>query len=273
MTVPNALIIVDPQNDFVTGSLAVPNAASIFPNINVIAPLFQTVAITVDNHPADHASFIANGGTWPPHCIAGTRGAYVTTRLEARSVKRTFFRKGRDAATEAYSGFDGKTTCDECDAEKPLADWLHSVDAKRVFIVGLATDYCVKATALDAIKYGFEVVVLTDCIAAVSPGTGMAALDEMARAGCLLRTSADVELELADEEPAAQTRYFVTLARTVTELVEVPILAESAEEAIVKAKTRVWNYATNRIDVAKWHPISSSEDCTIDATPAPSARK
>ena len=262
MTTPNVLVVIDPQNDFVSGSLAVPNAAAIFPAINRIAPLFPRINITLDAHGPNHCSFVENGGTWPTHCVRRTEGANVTPLLNPGpnpNLGRIFLtRKGFEDTQEAYSGFSGTS----------LAKALHDIGVQRIFIAGLATDFCVRDTALDARKNGFAVVVLTDCIAAVDPGTGAAALAEMEAAGCELRTSDDVATMLA--EPL---RYYITIVRTVTEVVEYPVYAANAKVAIAKAKLNVWNYAADRIDTATWHPLSSSETATFDATPAPSARK
>lgn len=158
----DALIVVDPQNDFLPGgSLAVPDGNRIFDPINRIMPLFPYVVASRDWHPRNHAYFQANGGPWPYHCIAGTPGAEFSPLLHASDVDEVVS-KGTDPQTDGYSAFAGTA----------LADRLHSHGVRRLFVAGLATDYCVKCTTLDARDAGFDAVVLTDAIAAINVQPG-----------------------------------------------------------------------------------------------------
>ncbi len=171
----DALIVVDPQNDFLPGgSLAVPGGNRIFEPINRIMPLFSYVVATRDWHPRNHAYFQANGGPWPWHCLARTHGAQFSPLLHDEQIDDVIS-KGTDPKTDGYSGF----------AATDLAEKLRNHGIRRVFVTGLATDYCVRATALDARDAGFEVVVLDDAIAGidVTPGDVRRALDEMRARG------------------------------------------------------------------------------------------
>jgi nicotinamidase/pyrazinamidase len=181
----DALVIVDPQNDFLPGgSLAVADGFRIFDPINRIAPHFAHVFATRDWHPEDHAFFQAKGGPWPFHCLAGTKGAEFSDRLHLEHVHE-IVSKGTDPDTDGYSGFAGT------DLERQLREG----GVTRIFVCGLATDYCVKATAVEARDRGFDVVVLTDAIAAVNlqPGDEAAALQEMQTRGATLATTADLD--------------------------------------------------------------------------------
>jgi nicotinamidase/pyrazinamidase len=177
---PRALIIVDVQNDFCEGgSLAVPGGAAVAAGISAALATgsWEHVVATKDYHVDPGAHFSANPDyvdSWPRHCLVGTAGAelhpaLVTDRIEA------VFHKGEHAA--AYSGFEGHTTAGE-----GLADWLRSRDVTEVDVVGIATDHCVRATALDAAAAGFGTTVLLDLTAAVAPDTTTAALGQFARA-------------------------------------------------------------------------------------------
>lgn len=179
-----ALIIVDPQNDFLPGgSLAVAEGNRIFAPINALAPRFSRVYATRDWHPRNHTYFQAQGGPWPYHCIQDTPGAEFSPLLD-RSQIDVVISKGTDPATDGYSGFAGTD----------LAERLRGDGARRLFICGLATDYCVKATALEGIAHGFEVCVIADAIAAVNlaPGDEEAALEALRRGGVQLISSADL---------------------------------------------------------------------------------
>lgn len=185
----DALIVVDVQNDFCAGgALAVANGDAIVPGINALVPRFATCVYTRDWHPANHCSFSDNpqyvDKSWPPHCVAGTHGAEFHSNLDVSS-DAIHVQKATNPAKEAYSDFDGTG----------LADTLHARGIQRVFVCGLATDYCVKETALDAVKYGFETVVIEDLCRGVDvpTGTADAALDQMKRAGIHLQRSGDFE--------------------------------------------------------------------------------
>lgn len=155
----DALIIVDVQTDFCPGgTLAVGAGAAIVPIINALAPRFGTVVATQDWHPADHRSFAPQGGPWPIHCVAGTDGAAFHPALDTTPID-LIVRKAMVAEEEAYSGFDGTD----------LARQLRERGVQRVYVAGLALDYCVDATALDARKAGFATYVIEDATRAVFP--------------------------------------------------------------------------------------------------------
>lgn len=181
----DALIVVDPQNDFLPGgSLAVSDGFRIFDPINRIAPHFAHVFATRDWHPEDHEFFENKGGPWPFHCLAGTKGAEFSDRLRMEHIHEVVS-KGTDSKTDGYSGFAG-TDLERLLRERGIA---------RTFLCGLATDYCVKATAIEARERGFDVVVLTDAIAAVNlqPGDEAAALREMEARGATLAKTSDLD--------------------------------------------------------------------------------
>lgn len=173
-----ALIVVDVQSDFAApvGALSVPGGEEIIERVNALTASggFDLVVATRDWHPEDHGSFPAAGGRWPVHCVAGTPGAELHPALDAGRID-TVVDKGTDPGTEGYSGFDGTG----------LAALLreHGVDA--VTIAGLATDYCVRHTALDALREGFAVTVDPGAVRAVDvgPGDGDRALEEIRAAG------------------------------------------------------------------------------------------
>lgn len=181
----DALIIVDVQVDFCPGgALPVPDGDAVVPGANralAVTP-WLTVA-TRDWHPPDHCSFTAQGGIWPVHCVAGTSGAAFHPGLDVSRVRWTVDKATR-RDVEAYSGFQGTD----------LAARLTAASIRRLFVCGLATDYCVKATALDARRATFVVVLLTDAVKGVEvrPGDCAAALEEMRAAGIILATSDDL---------------------------------------------------------------------------------
>ncbi|MBI4213455.1 MAG: nicotinamidase [Chloroflexi bacterium] len=180
----DALIVVDPQNDFCPGgSLAVPGGDEIFGAVNAVMPRFRHVIATQDWHPPEHKYFQALGGPWPYHCLAGSRGAEFHPSLNAAGIQETV-RKGTNPDLDGYSGFAGTD----------LAQRLTDRGIRRVFVCGLATDYCVKATAIEAVEHGFETYVLTDAIRPVElqPGDGERALAAMRSAGARLVTSLDL---------------------------------------------------------------------------------
>jgi nicotinamidase/pyrazinamidase len=180
----DALVIVDVQHDFLPGgALGVAEGERIFAPIAQLAPRFKRVYATRDWHPADHSSYAAQGGPWPVHCVAGTHGAAFDARLDLSTIDMVID-KGTAVETDGYSGF-AATTLD--------AD-LRAHGISRVFVVGLATDYCVKMTALDAVDEGFRVVVLEDAAAAVNvdPGDEAMALDDLREAGVAIAQSTDV---------------------------------------------------------------------------------
>ena len=184
VTDSDVLIVVDPQNDFLPGgTLAVAEGNRIFDPLNAVIPRFRRLYATRDWHPKNHKYFAAEGGPWPYHCLQNTLGAAFSPRLDASRLNAVIS-KGTDPDTDGYSGFAGT------DLERRLRE----DGVTRVFVAGLATDYCVKATAIEARQRGFDVVVLTDAIAAVNVKAGdeAAALREMADSGSMLATTSDL---------------------------------------------------------------------------------
>jgi nicotinamidase/pyrazinamidase len=179
-----ALVIVDFQNDFCPGgALAVEGGDEIATPINRLAPHFDTVVATRDWHPPDHASFETEGGPWPIHCVQGTEGADLHPRLDREPLDHVVeVGSGRD--DEGYSGFEGSD----------LEDFLREHGVERVVVTGIATDYCVRATVLDARRLGFDVTVAEDAIRAVNvePGDDERAIEEMKDAGARFATSAEI---------------------------------------------------------------------------------
>ncbi|WP_248960479.1 nicotinamidase [Sphaerisporangium perillae] len=175
------LVIVDVQNDFCEGgSLAVGGGAEIAAAIGPYAAAegYDHVVATRDYHvdPGDHfADRPDYVRTWPAHCVVGTTGADFHPALDTSAVEEVFS-KGRHSA--AYSGFEGASA-----EGTGLAEWLTSRGVEQVDVVGIATDHCVRATALDAAKNGFAVRVLLDLTAGVAPATTEAALSELRSAG------------------------------------------------------------------------------------------
>ena len=179
-----ALILVDVQNDFCEGgSLAVPGGAEVARRISEYvlghAQEYAAIVATADWHAdpgahfAEHPDYV---NSWPAHCRIGTDGALFHPAAEpALEQVQAVFRKGRHEA--AYSGFEGFTT--EGDARVALADWLRDRAIEQVDIIGIATDHCVRATALDATDEGFETTVMLDLTAGVARATTEAALDAM----------------------------------------------------------------------------------------------
>jgi nicotinamidase/pyrazinamidase len=182
-----ALLVVDVQNDFADpkGSLSVRGGDAIVPIVNAAAHDAKAsgayVAYTQDWHPHDTPHFAKDGGIWPVHCLAGSWGAWFHPDLV---VVGPAIHKGSNGE-DGYSGFTMRDPVTGRTAPTQLEGLLRDHTIERVVIGGLATDYCVKATALDAIRLGYETTVLADAIAAVDlePGDGQRALDEMRIAG------------------------------------------------------------------------------------------
>ena len=176
----DVLLVVDFQNDFITGSLAVSGAEDLIPAINKYIGMFDNVVVSRDRHKKGHPSFIDQGGPWPDHCVDGTFGMEIHTGLKfLDSAPLTIVDKGR--YEEAYSAFTNTR----------LVHLLKGMKIKRLFICGLATDYCVKATALDAAeKFTGEVFLLGDAIKSVNinPDDGIKAMTEMANKGIKIIT-------------------------------------------------------------------------------------
>src|SRR5215210_2436381 len=173
-----ALVIVDFQNDFARpdGALSVPEGDEIAGAINAHAASgdYDLVLATRDWHPRDHGSFAAQGGPWPPHCVQGTPGAELHPTLDAQAVD-AIVDKGQDPGTDGYSGFEATG----------LAERLRERGVEEVTIVGLAPDYCVKNTALDALREGFAVRVDPGAVRGVEveAGDSERALEELRTAG------------------------------------------------------------------------------------------
>ena len=191
-----ALIIVDVQNDFCEGgSLAVDGgtavATGVGEHLRGHGQDYAAVVATADWHvdPGDHWSDEPDYRTsWPVHCEAGTPGAEFRAELApALGHVQAVFRKGEHEA--AYSGFEGVT--EEHGRRTGLAEWLREREVREVDVVGIATDHCVRATALDAVREGFAVTVLLDLVAGVAPDTTEAALAELREAGVALARGGD----------------------------------------------------------------------------------
>ncbi len=183
LTASDALLLVDVQNDFCPGgALAVADGDAVVPVLNGWIAAAQQGGAKVyasrDWHPADHLSFAEQGGIWPPHCVQDTPGAAFHQDLELPD-DAAVVSKADQADREAYSAFDSGE----------LGRKLHAAGIRRLWVGGLATDYCVKASVLDAVELpGLEVHVIADAIRAVdvAPGDGEAALNEMREAGAIL---------------------------------------------------------------------------------------
>ena len=184
-----ALVVVDVQNDFAdpAGSLFVAGAAAILPRVNEAIRDARragaAVVYTQDWHPEVTPHFAKDGGIWPVHCVAETWGAALHPSLEIAPEAPTI-RKGSNG-DDGYSGFTMRDAVSGEARSTGLAELLRADNVERVVVVGLATDYCIKATALDAVALGFSATVVRDAIAAVEvePGDGERALRELAAAG------------------------------------------------------------------------------------------
>ncbi|MGD1084155.1 MAG: bifunctional nicotinamidase/pyrazinamidase [Verrucomicrobiota bacterium] len=201
-----ALILVDIQNDFLPGgALAVPDGDKVIPVANRLQSLFPLVVATQDWHPSNHGSFAANHPgknvfdqivlqglpqtLWPAHCVQGTSGAQLASALRRERIAK-IFPKGTDAGVDSYSGlFDNghrKST--------GLGEWLKAKGVAEVFVCGLATDYCVKFTALDAAQFGFKTSFIQDASRGVNlrPDDVRNAVAQMNRAGIPAVQSSDL---------------------------------------------------------------------------------
>jgi nicotinamidase/pyrazinamidase len=197
----DVLLVVDVQRDFLPGgALAVPAGDRVVAPLNDCLDAFAAAGRPMfasrDWHPVDHVSFHAQGGPWPAHCIAGTPGAAFPAALHL-PPEAVVISKAQQRDREAYSAFAGTE----------LAQQLRRAGSRRLFVGGLATDYCVLRTVLDARWLGFEVVVLRDAIAAVDaePGDGERAIAEMERAGASFVDSRDVVVEALRPPPGPGT--------------------------------------------------------------------
>ncbi len=189
-----ALVVVDVQNDFADpgGSLAVGGGDQIVPIVNAEVGAATSagalVAYTQDWHPAHTPHFAQDGGTWPVHCVAGSWGALFHPDLV---VTGPTVRKG-SSGEDGYSGFTMRDPVSGHEHPTELEALLRGRSVERVLVCGLATDYCVRATAMDAARLGFDTVVLRDAVRAVElqAGDGARALDEMTAAGVRIAASA-----------------------------------------------------------------------------------
>jgi nicotinamidase/pyrazinamidase len=179
LTAGMALLIVDVQNDFCPGgTLGVPDGDRVVPFLNDYIRIFEaeraTIVATRDWHPPDHCSFKPLGGIWPPHCVQNTPGSAFHSGLKLPKAA-TIISKGTNPKIEAYSGFQHTT----------LGEWLKSRKVDTVCVGGLATDYCVRSTVLDALKAGFNAVWLADASRGVNmrPEDSERAEEEMIKAG------------------------------------------------------------------------------------------
>jgi nicotinamidase/pyrazinamidase len=192
-----ALILVDLQNDFCHGgSLAVPDADAIIPMANDLQAYFDLVIATKDWHPRDHASFAANHPDkkvgdiimingieqilWPVHCVQDTKGAEFHPDLNTSLIEKIFY-KGCDRNIDSYSAFFDNAH----QRATGLADYLHAEEIKSIYIMGLATDYCVKYSCRDAVNLGFNTFIVEDACRGVELQEGdiKAALNEMSAEG------------------------------------------------------------------------------------------
>ncbi len=178
----DAVIVVDVQNDFCPGgSLAVPDGDRVIPVLNLWIEQARRVGATVvlsrDWHPADHCSFVSQGGPWPVHCVQRTPGAEYHPELLTPATA-IYVDKATDPDHDDFSDFAGTT----------LGDQLRRKGVRRLFVGGLALDYCVRATVLDGIAEGFDVHLLLGATRAVelAPGDGRRAIDRMRRAGAVM---------------------------------------------------------------------------------------
>lgn len=200
-----ALILVDIQNDFMpTGALPVPNGHEVVPVANKLMPKFDLVVATQDWHPETHGSFAKHHGKqpgevidlnglqqvlWPHHCVQGTKGAEFVKELDASKIDAVF-QKGTDPGIDSYSGFHDnghrKAT--------GLGDYLRMKGADEVYVLGVATDYCVRFTALDAVREGFKTRLIEDGSRGVNlqPDDSAKAIEEMKAAGVKVMRSAEV---------------------------------------------------------------------------------
>ena len=188
----SALVVVDMLYDFIDGSLACQNAEEAVKETlrfidsktkgqkgedHEILDTFPILFVR-DCHPADHSSFSGHGGTWPPHCVTGTRGGEIHKELLPYVCEELIFDKGCDKTAEQYSGYEAMNS-----AEQSLGEILELLDTTDVYVCGIATEYCIKNTCEDLVKAGFKVRLLKDCLAYVDHEGHLKAMDEMASKG------------------------------------------------------------------------------------------
>lgn len=177
-----ALIIVDVQNDFCPGgALATPHGDKVVPVINQLVDKFPLVVASKDWHPEDSTHF----GIWPVHCVAGTKGAELHADLNTNHINETLL-KGTSGKDDGYSAFEA-TNLD-------FAEYLRKKGVTQLYVTGIATEYCVKATALDSLAYGFETFLVTDAVEGVRAKEGdvEAAMEEMKQKGVKMVNSKEL---------------------------------------------------------------------------------
>ena len=195
----DALLIVDLQYDFLPGgSLGVPHGDEVIRPINQLLAMYRERSLPIyasrDWHPADHCSFAARGGPWPPHCVADTAGAAFCADLDL-GPDVVVVSKAVTSDADAYSAFNGTD----------LADHLRAHGVRRVAVCGLATDYCVLNTAIDALAAGFETLIVPEAMRAVEvkPGDGAQAIARMIDAGAVPVALHGQALSVVHKEQAA----------------------------------------------------------------------
>jgi nicotinamidase/pyrazinamidase len=196
----DALLVVDIQNDFLPGgALSVPDGDQVIPVVNLLVDRFELVLATQDWHPANHGSFAANYPNrkpgeiidlngisqilWPVHCVQGSPGAAFSDQLRSDRFAR-IFRKGIDPGIDSYSSFFDNARR----RSTGLSEYLRDRNVDELYICGLATDYCVRASTLDSIGSGIRTRVIADACRGVDlkPGDSAAAIAEMRKAGALI---------------------------------------------------------------------------------------
>ncbi len=192
----DALSVTDVQNDFLPGgALGVPGGDGIIPPLNRIIALFHKgrlpLFFTRDWHPPDHCSFQSQGGPWPPHCVRNTPGAEFAPGLDIPEGA-VIISKGTRKDSEQYSTFNGRDA-----AGRAQSSLMQASGVRRIFIAGLATDYCVLNSAKDALAGGYDVWVIADAVCAVdvNPGDGQRAVEEMVRGGAKMVTTDRIRVE------------------------------------------------------------------------------
>lgn len=204
-----ALIAVDVQYDFLPGgALAVEDGDQVIRPLLWAAKDADVVIASADKHPQGHSSFKDNGGVWPTHCVVRTHGSQI--QQEIHQVADYEIHKGMDPEREAYSAFDGFVVDDDGRYTGGIAEWLRGKGVERVIVGGLALDFCVKATALDAAQAGFDTVLLLNGTRAVDEATGALALEEMGKAG--------VHFSTPRPRPSAQRQREAQVARDEADL-------------------------------------------------------
>lgn len=179
----SAIVVVDELYDFIDGSMACHGAVDCVNNstelLKKAAPNCPIIFVC-DHHPANHSSFVNQGGPWPPHCVQGTRGGEIAEELKPYIKDGLVFYKGTELAQEQYSGFEGRN-----DDGKSLNEALQQLDIKGIILIGIATEYCVRNTAEDLIKAGYKVFIKEDCLAWVDPEGHRKAISEMKSEGII----------------------------------------------------------------------------------------